>query len=79
MEDFTAELIMRYFGSDVPTLRLLGITNYAIRTYVQRVRGGQSKESATNALLRGRSLDPEQIQFVRSVLDRFPMVKNAGG
>ena len=79
MEDFIAEQIMRYFGSDVPTLRLLGITNYAIRNYVQRVRRGQSKESAMNAVLRGRTLDSEQIQFVRSVLDRLPIVKSAGG
>ena len=79
MNDDIKEQISRYFGSDLAELRLLGIGKYAISAYVQRVRGGQSKESALNAVLQGRTLVHEQVQFVKSVLDRLPMVKGAGG
>ena len=79
MDDDIKEQISRYFASDLGELRLLGIGKYAISTYVQRVRGGQSKESALNAVLQGRTLGQEQVKFVRSVLDRLPMVKSAGG
>lgn len=68
----------RYFGNDLPKLTLLGITKYAVYTYVSRVYEGRSKESAMNGLLQGRTLDPAQIEFAWCVLDRLPLAKNAG-
>jgi hypothetical protein len=80
MKDNTEERIQRYFGNDISRMKLLGITKYAVATYVLRVQGGWSKESAIKALLFGRRLATEEVRFVRSVLDRLPSagVKGAG-
>jgi predicted transcriptional regulator len=81
MKDNIEREIKQYFGSDVSRMKLLGITKSAVATYVLRVQGGSSKESAIKALLFGRRLAAEEIQFVRSVLERLPSaaVKGAGG
>jgi len=73
MDDCINEQIRRYFGVDFAKLRLLGITKHAIYTFVRRVQEGQSKASALNGVLQGRTLDEEQLQYVRSVLDRLPI------
>jgi hypothetical protein len=51
----------------------MGITDYAIITYIVRVQDGQPKDAALRALLSGRHLTFEQSEFVRTVLDRFPI------
>jgi hypothetical protein len=80
MKDNIEREIKQYFGSDISRMRFLGITKYAVATYVSRVQGGWSKEKAINALLFGRKLAAEEERFVRSVLDRLPSaaVKGAG-
>ena len=80
MKDNTEERIQRYFGNDISRMKLLGITKYAVATYVLRVQAGWSTESAIRALLLGRRLATEEVRFVRSVLDRLPSagVKGAG-
>jgi hypothetical protein len=80
MKDNIEKQINQYFGNDVSRMKLLGITKYAVATYVLRVQSGWSKESAIKALLFGRKLAVEEIEFVRSVLDRLPSaaVKGAG-
>jgi hypothetical protein len=80
MKDDIEGQIKRYFGSDISRMKLVGITKYAVATYVFRVQGGWSKEKAINALLFGRKLAAEEIRYVRSVLDRLPSaaVKGAG-
>ena len=72
MKDNIEKRIQSYFGNDISRMRLLGITKYAVVTYVLRVQGGWSKESAIRALLLGRRLAAEEVRFVRSVLDRLP-------
>jgi hypothetical protein len=72
MKDTIEKQIKQYFGNDISRMRLLGITKYAVATYVLRVQAGWSKESAIKALLLGRRLAREEVQFVRSVLDRLP-------
>lgn len=72
MKDTIDKQIKQYFGNDISRMRLLGITKYAVATYVLRVQAGWSKESAIKALLLGRRLAREEVQFVRSVLDRLP-------
>ena len=72
MKDDIEKRIQRYFGDDISRMRLLGITKYAVVPYVFRIQGGWSKESAIRALLQGRRLASDEIQFVRSVLDRLP-------
>jgi hypothetical protein len=67
--------IQQYFGNDISRMRLLGITKYAVVTYVLRVQGGWSKESAIRALLIGRKLAAEEVRFVRSVLERLPSAR----
>lgn len=82
MKDNIERQIKQYFGSDISRMKLLGITKSAVATYVLRVQGGSSKESAIKALLFGRKLAAEEIEFVRSVLERLPSaaaVKGAGG
>ena len=65
--------ILKDTTGDIARLRKMGITDYAIITYVVRVQEGQPKDKALRALLQGRaSLTDEQKQFVRTVLDRFP-------
>lgn len=56
---------------DIAKVRKMGITDYAIVTYVGRVRQGVAKEAALDGLLQGRSLTDEQIALVQSILDRF--------
>jgi hypothetical protein len=72
MKDNAEKRIQRYFGNDISRMRLLGITKYAVVTYVLRVQSGSSKESAIKALLLGRRLRNDEVRFVRSVLDRLP-------
>lgn len=72
MKDDIEKRIQRYFGDDISRMRLLGITKYAVVTYVLRIQGSWSKESAIRALLQGRRLASDEIRFVRSVLDRLP-------
>jgi len=72
MKDDIEKRIQRYFGDGISRMRLLGITEYAVVTYVLRIQGGWSKESAIRALLQGRRLASDEIRFVRSVLDRLP-------
>jgi hypothetical protein len=59
---------------EVEKLREMGITEYAIVTYLVRVREGRSKERALNGLLEGRaSLTREQKRLVRTILDGLPI------
>jgi hypothetical protein len=80
MKDNIQEQITQYFGSDISKMKLLGITKYAVATYVLRMQSGWSKESAIKALLFGRRLAADEVRYVRSVLDRLPSaaVKGAG-
>ncbi len=50
----------------------MGITDNAIGTYVLRVAEGINRERALDALLKGRSLNEAQKQYVRTVLNRLP-------
>lgn len=69
----SAEEILKDPTGEIAKLRKMGITDFAIITYVVRVHEGQSKKRALDALLQGRdSLTEEQRQFVRGVLNRFP-------
>ena len=70
--DSTEEILKDQTG-DIAKLRELGITDFAIITYVVRVQDGQPKEEALRALLLGRSINAEQELFVRTVLDRVPI------
>jgi hypothetical protein len=62
---------------EIAILRKMGITDYAVSTYVVRVQEGKSKEEALKGLLQGRSLTPDQVRFVRTVLERFPVGKSS--
>lgn len=69
----SAEELLKDPTGEIARLRKMGITDYAIITYVVRVLDGQSREQALSALLEGRgSLSEEQKQFVRTVLSRLP-------
>ena len=69
----TAEEILNDKTGDIAKLRKMGITDFAIITYVVRVQDGQPKREALRALLHGRTLDAEQEVFVRTVLSRIPI------
>ena len=59
---------------EIGRLRKFGITDYAIITYVVRIREGRSKERAMRELLQGRSsLTEEQKQLVRTILQNLPI------
>jgi hypothetical protein len=61
-------------NGDIARLRDMGITDYAIITYIVRIREGQSKERALRGLLQGRrSLSVEQRQLVRTILNALPI------
>ena len=62
---------------DIAKLRKMGITDYAIVTYVVRVQEGKSAEEALRGLLFGRSLTRAEIEFVRRVLASFPARRSA--
>jgi hypothetical protein len=65
----SAEQVLK--DPEIGKVRKMGITDYAVVTYVVRVQQGTAKEVALQGLLQGRSLTGEQIALVRSVLDRF--------
>ncbi len=65
------ERILNDSSGDVTKLLKMGITEFAIITYVMRVEDGQSQKRALNALLEGRTLTRRQARFVRTVLTRF--------
>jgi hypothetical protein len=67
----SVDRILNDSSGDVARLLEIGITEFAIITYVMRVRDGQSQRRALDALLEGRSLSKEQALFVRKVLRRF--------
>lgn len=67
----SAERILNDSSGDVTKLLKMGITEFAIITYVMRVQDGQPKNKALDALLEGRSLKRRQARFVRTVLRRF--------
>ena len=77
----SADEFLKDPSGDVAKLRGMGITDFAIITYLVRVNEGQSKESALRGLLQGRSLSGEQQLFVRLVLERFrlPKFSSEGG
>jgi hypothetical protein len=61
-------------NGDIGKLRKMGITDYAIVTYMVRVQEGRSREMALRGLLQGRnSLTEEQRQLVRTILDGLPI------
>ena len=65
------ERILSDSSGDVTKLLKMGITEFAIITYVIRVREGQPHDAALDALLEARSLSKRQRRFVREVLLRF--------
>lgn len=65
------EEILKDPTGEIAKLRKMGITDFAIITYIVRVHEGQSKKRALDALLHGRDLTEEQSQFVRVALNRF--------
>lgn len=69
----SAEEILKDKTGDIAKLRKMGITDFAIITYVVRVQDGQSKGMALRSLLQGRSLNADQELFVRRVMDRIPI------
>ena len=68
----SAEDFLKDPRGDIQKMRALGITNFAIITYMVHVREGQNRSAALDALLAGRHLTPEQVEFVRGVLERLP-------
>src|SRR5690349_15611688 len=69
----STEEILKDPSGDVAKVRKMGITDFAIITYVMRVQEGQTREKALAGILHGRSLSGAQIAFVRQVLARFPI------
>jgi hypothetical protein len=69
----SAEEILKDKTGDIAKLRKMGITDFAIITYIVRVQDGQPRDEALRGLLQGRSLSAEQELFVRVVLDRIPI------
>lgn len=67
------EEILKDATGDIAKLRRLGVTDFAIITYIVRVREGQPRDQAVRALLEGRSLTGEQEDLVRSVVSRLPL------
>ena len=64
----SAEEILRDKTGDIAKLRKLGITDFAIITYMVRVADGKSRDEALRGLLVGRSLTRDEVEFVRRVI-----------
>jgi len=69
----TAEGFLKDKTGAIAKFRKMGITDFAVITYIVRVEDGQPKDKALQGLLQGRSLSAEQELFVRTVLDRIPI------
>ena len=73
LEDDCITGILKDESGDIARLVKMGITESAILKYIVRTHEDKSKERALKALLAGRSLTQEQIDYITSVLDRFPV------
>lgn len=69
----SAEEFLKDPSGDIAKLRKMGVTDFAVITYMVRVSEGTPKAQAQHALLQGRSLSKEQADFVRGVLERLPI------
>lgn len=69
----SAQEILKDPTGDIGKLREMGITDFALITYVVRVEDGKSEEAALQGLLQGRSLTSDEVHFVRRVLERYPI------
>lgn len=63
--------ILKDRTGDIARLRRLGITDFALRTFLVQVEEGQPREQALRALLEGRPLTSEEKNLVRGVLNRL--------
>ena len=71
--------ILQNANRDIAKLHSMGISDYAIVTFLVRVREGQSRERALRGLLQGRrSLDAEQKQLIRKILSDLPSIAGVG-
>ena len=52
-------------------LRALGLTEHAILVYLVNVHKGKAEEAALDVLLRGRSLNGDQVELIRALLQRL--------
>lgn len=67
----SAEEFLKDKTGDIAKLRKMGITDFAIITYVVRIQDGYTKKQALRGLLQGRSLNAEQELFVCAVMERI--------
>ena len=65
--------ILKDESGDLAKVVRMGITESEILRYIVQAHEDQSREKALNALLAGRSLTNEQLEFVKIVLSRFPL------
>jgi hypothetical protein len=63
--------VLDKFADEIGTLRRIGITDFALLTFVVRVREGYSREQAVHALLEGRTLTRKEKDLVRAALHRL--------
>jgi len=52
-------------------LKTLGLTEHAIVVYLVNVHKGKREEAALDVLLRGRTLDSDQVELIRALLQRL--------
>lgn len=58
-------------NGEIGTIRKMGITDFAIMTYLVRVREGETPENAFRALVQGRSLTDAQLKIIRKLLHKY--------
>jgi hypothetical protein len=72
-ENALFEKILQNANRDIAKLHSMGISDYAIVTFLIRVREGQSHERALRGLLQDRrSLNADQRQLIRKILCDLP-------
>lgn len=65
--------ILKDGDGDIAKLGAMGITEYEVIRYIVGAHESKSREKALTGLLAGRSLTKDQVEFVKRVLDRFPV------
>lgn len=65
--------VLRDGSGDIAKVVRMGIPESAILAYIVHAHDDQSREKALQDLLVGRSLASEQIEYLKTVLNRFPL------
>jgi hypothetical protein len=71
-QESTVIEVQKDSSGDIARLHRMGITDFALTTFVENIRDGQPRDQAMRALLNGRSLTRKDKDVIRTIVNRLP-------